>query len=66
VANSAAIPIHCWASRVPSLERPDWLVLDLDPAARRFRVRLPRANVEESFVELGILRAGPPARVELR
>jgi bifunctional non-homologous end joining protein LigD len=35
VANSAAIPIHCWASRVPSLERPDWLVLDLDPRARR-------------------------------
>jgi bifunctional non-homologous end joining protein LigD len=36
VANSAAIPIHCWASRVPSLERPDWLVLDLDPKGAPF------------------------------
>ena len=36
VANSASIPIHCWASRVPSLERPDWLVLDLDPKGAPF------------------------------
>ena len=36
VANSAAIPIHVWASRVPSLERPDWLVLDLDPKGAPF------------------------------
>jgi bifunctional non-homologous end joining protein LigD len=31
VANSGAIPVHLWASRIPSIERPDWLVLDLDP-----------------------------------
>ncbi|HSB42578.1 MAG TPA: DNA ligase D [Methylomirabilota bacterium] len=36
VANSAAIPIHLWASRIPSLERPDWLVLDLDPKGAPF------------------------------
>jgi bifunctional non-homologous end joining protein LigD len=36
VANSAAIPIHVWASRTPSLERPDWLVLDLDPKGAPF------------------------------
>jgi bifunctional non-homologous end joining protein LigD len=36
VANSAAIPVHVWASRVPSLERPDWLVLDLDPKGAPF------------------------------
>jgi bifunctional non-homologous end joining protein LigD len=36
VANSGAIPIHLWASRVPSLERPDWLVLDLDPKGAPF------------------------------
>ncbi|MGH7396280.1 MAG: DNA ligase D, partial [Candidatus Rokuibacteriota bacterium] len=36
VANSAALPIHVWASRIPSLERPDWLVLDLDPKGAPF------------------------------
>jgi bifunctional non-homologous end joining protein LigD len=36
VANSAALLIHVWASRVPSLERPDWLVLDLDPKGAPF------------------------------
>ena len=36
VANSGAIPLHLWASRVGSLERPDWLVLDLDPKGAPF------------------------------
>ena len=36
VANSAAIPLHLWASRVDSPERPDWLVLDLDPKGAPF------------------------------
>ena len=36
VANSAAIPLHLWASRVESSERPDWLVLDLDPKGAPF------------------------------
>ena len=36
VANSAALLIHVWASRVPSLEQPDWLVLDLDPKGAPF------------------------------
>ena len=31
VANLASIPIHCWASRVGALERPDWTIVDLDP-----------------------------------
>jgi bifunctional non-homologous end joining protein LigD len=31
VANMASIPLHVWSSRVGSLERPDWSVLDLDP-----------------------------------
>jgi bifunctional non-homologous end joining protein LigD len=31
VANMATIPLHVWSSRVASLERPDWCILDLDP-----------------------------------
>lgn len=36
VANSAAILLHVWASRVASLGRPDWCVLDLDPKEAPF------------------------------
>ena len=36
VANSGTIPLHLWASRIGSLERPDWLVLDLDPKGAPF------------------------------
>lgn len=31
VANMGSIPIHMWASRVDTLEQPDWCVVDLDP-----------------------------------
>jgi bifunctional non-homologous end joining protein LigD len=36
VANSASIPLHIWASRLQALDRPDWLVLDLDPKGAPF------------------------------
>ena len=36
VANMGTIPLHLWASRVLTLERPDWLVLDLDPKGAPF------------------------------
>jgi bifunctional non-homologous end joining protein LigD len=36
VANMGTIPIHMWSARSGSLERPDWLVLDLDPKGAPF------------------------------
>ena len=36
VANLGCIPIHLWASRVGSLEQPDWCVIDLDPKEAPF------------------------------
>jgi bifunctional non-homologous end joining protein LigD len=36
VINLGSIPLHLWASRTPTLERPDWCVLDLDPKGAPF------------------------------
>jgi bifunctional non-homologous end joining protein LigD len=36
VANMGTIPIHVWSARVATLERPDWLVFDLDPKGAPF------------------------------
>jgi bifunctional non-homologous end joining protein LigD len=36
LVNLAAIPFHVWASRVPTLDRPDWSILDLDPKSAPF------------------------------
>jgi bifunctional non-homologous end joining protein LigD len=36
LANSATIPLHVWASRIGSLELPDWCILDLDPKEAPF------------------------------
>jgi bifunctional non-homologous end joining protein LigD len=31
IANMGTIPLHLWASRAGTIERPDWVILDLDP-----------------------------------
>jgi bifunctional non-homologous end joining protein LigD len=60
VINMGTIPLHLWSSRIDSLERPDWLVLDLDPKGASFEhvVEVARALHEvltklrlESFVK---------------
>src|SRR5262245_61917625 len=36
VINSGAIPLHVWSARRQALDRPDWLILDLDPKQAPF------------------------------
>jgi bifunctional non-homologous end joining protein LigD len=45
IANMAAIPLHIWSSRIPTLQYPDWSILDLDPKGASFVdvVRVARA-----------------------
>jgi bifunctional non-homologous end joining protein LigD len=45
VINLGAIPLHLWGSRAGSIERPDWLILDLDPKGAPFTdvVKVARA-----------------------
>ncbi len=44
MANLGSIPLHIWASRVASVDRPDWCILDLDPKGAPFEhvVRIAR------------------------
>ena len=55
LVNLGTIPVHVFASRTPSLERPDWCVIDLDPKEAPFAhvVRLARA-VRALCEELGL------------
>src|SRR5262245_18403851 len=45
IVNLGAIPLHLWGSRAGSIERPDWLILDLDPKGAPFTdvVKVARA-----------------------
>ena len=36
IANSAAIPLHIWSSRITTIDQPDWCILDLDPKGAPF------------------------------
>ncbi len=55
VINSGAIPLHVWSARVASIERPDWLILDLDPKEAPFAhvVELARL-LHEMLDEIGV------------
>ena len=55
IANLGTIPIHVFASRAGSLERPDWCIVDLDPKEAPFEhvVRIARA-LHELCDEIGL------------
>jgi bifunctional non-homologous end joining protein LigD len=36
VINLGTVPLHLWSARLGSLDRPDWLILDLDPKGAPF------------------------------
>ncbi len=36
IANLASIPLHIWASRLTTIDQPDWCILDLDPKEAPF------------------------------
>jgi bifunctional non-homologous end joining protein LigD len=36
VVNTGAIPLHVWSARLASIDRPDWLIVDLDPKGAPF------------------------------
>ena len=36
IINLGTIPLHIWSSRLATLERPDWCILDLDPKGAPF------------------------------
>jgi bifunctional non-homologous end joining protein LigD len=51
VANSASIPLHIWASRVASLGKPDWCIIDLDPKEAPFTDVVKVAQVTRSLCD---------------
>jgi bifunctional non-homologous end joining protein LigD len=55
VINLGTIPLHLWSARLGSLDRPDWLVLDLDPKGAPFTdvVKVAR-HLHRILDELGL------------
>jgi bifunctional non-homologous end joining protein LigD len=55
VINLGTIPLHLWSARLGSLDRPDWLILDLDPKGAPFAdvVKVAR-QLHRILEELGL------------
>jgi bifunctional non-homologous end joining protein LigD len=51
LANLGSIPLHIWGSRVSSIHRPDWCVLDLDPKEAPFTDVVKVARVAHVLCE---------------
>ena len=56
VANLGCVELHTWHSRVPDIERPDYLLIDLDPTfeGQWRHVRTIALVVKEVMDELGL------------
>ncbi|HSA57346.1 MAG TPA: non-homologous end-joining DNA ligase, partial [Gemmatimonadaceae bacterium] len=52
IANLGTIPLHIWASRVGTLEQPDWCVIDLDPKEAPFSDVIRCAHVLHDVCEV--------------
>ncbi|MDH3691672.1 MAG: DNA ligase D [Gammaproteobacteria bacterium] len=51
IINMGTIPLHIWSSRLDSLERPDWCILDLDPKDAPFKHVVNIANAIRTLCE---------------
>jgi bifunctional non-homologous end joining protein LigD len=49
--NMGTIPLHVWASRTASIDRPDWCILDLDPKEASFSAVLRVAQATHALCE---------------
>lgn len=62
LTNQNTISYHVWTSRLPDLERPDRLVLDLDPSdkseAPRAAARAARQVMEDVSLSPGVMTTG--------
>lgn len=61
LANQNTITFHIWTSRLPHLERPDRIVLDLDPSddgPPREAARAARSVMREVGLEPGVMTTG--------
>jgi bifunctional non-homologous end joining protein LigD len=56
VVNLGTIPLHLWSARLGHLDRPDWLVLDLDPKGAPFAHVVTMARVIHRLLETLDLR----------
>src|SRR5439155_1350060 len=64
VANMGTIPLHLWSSHLPTLDRPDWLVLDLDPKGAPFACPLRWEEVTARLDPARFTIKTAPARFE--
>ena len=51
LANMGTIPLHIWSSRIATLPKPDWCILDLDPKGAPFAHVVKVAKTIRSLCE---------------